>query len=571
MTDPVNGPGDEPAAGIPWELRNWQVIDGEATVVEDRPAGSGVSAQPAAPTIQAHVHEAIIATLETPRVTVDAGGTATLDLRVLNNGGERAAFEINVEGWIDEQWFADLPLRLHLRPGERETVSIPVAPPRLASSRVGEHPLAVVVRAVQDPNCYCRVPASLVIRGFQEVRLGTPEPLRVSSSWLKRPNTVALPLTNLSNQALDFQVYSSDKSGRCSYTFYVPGVDESPMGRARVHLEAGQAVQLLVSVTPIIRPLIGLAPQIVPFRLVAAYEEEGTYTRRTVNGQLTNAPLIGPWQLAAISSLLLMAIVAVGLAGLAALLALRSTPEQPRPVATAVAQPAPPVVALVIKVGEPVPAHVTVAQPTGIQAPAATAAAGASLVKMADGSMESAPVVSPDLVTAPGAPTPIARLRSVRPAAAPPVQTPAVAERHMTYAQMFQSIAGMYDLNWRLLAAQAYVESGFDSTALGSNGDFGLMQIRPSTWREWAPTLDVTDPFDSYSNVLVGAAYLNYLRSFLGQKGYRQQEWMFVAYNWGPDKLMAFLNNGGTWDTLGNDRRQYALDIMRIAQSIPAN
>ena len=85
----------------------------------------------------------------------------------------------------------------------------------------------------------------------------------------------------------------------------------------------------------------------------------------------------------------------------------------------------------------------------------------------------------------------------------------------MTYATMFHEIAGRYDLNWQVLAAQAYVESGFDSVALGAQGDLGLMQVHPATWHEWAPKVAASDPFDSYSNVLVAAAYLDYLRTTL--------------------------------------------------------
>jgi hypothetical protein len=47
----------------------------------------------------------------------------------------------------------------------------------------------------------------------------------------------------------------------------------------------------------------------------------------------------------------------------------------------------------------------------------------------------------------------------------------------MTYAQMFQSVSAQYDLDWRMLAAQAYVESGFDALALSSAGAMGLMQV----------------------------------------------------------------------------------------------
>ena len=128
-----------------------------------------------------------------------------------------------------------------------------------------------------------------------------------------------------------------------------------------------------------------------------------------------------------------------------------------------------------------------------------------------------------------------------------------------------------YDLDWRVLAAQAYLESGFDSLALSGQGDMGLMQIRPGTWNEFAPTVDASDPFDSYSNVLVGAVYLNYLREKLSEQGASEQGWMLVAYNWGPEKVFSHLAEGGTWETLNPERRQYAEDILQIAASIPAS
>jgi soluble lytic murein transglycosylase-like protein len=139
----------------------------------------------------------------------------------------------------------------------------------------------------------------------------------------------------------------------------------------------------------------------------------------------------------------------------------------------------------------------------------------------------------------------------------------------MTYGQMFKEVASLYDLDWRLLAAQAYLESGFDSLALSGQGDMGLMQIRPATWNDWASSVDASDPFDAYSNVLVGAAYLNYLREQFNARGLPDPQWMLVAYNWGPDKLFEHLDAGGTWETLDPARRQYADDVLRIAASIP--
>ena len=142
-------------------------------------------------------------------------------------------------------------------------------------------------------------------------------------------------------------------------------------------------------------------------------------------------------------------------------------------------------------------------------------------------------------------------------------------DANQTYGQMFQTVGRRFDLDWHMLAAQAYIESGCDSLALSDAGAMGLMQVLPDTWREWAQPVEVSDPFDAYSNVLVAAAYLDHLRSELGAKGYPDTQWMLVAYNWGPDKLNNFLEGGGTWDTLPEARRQYATEILRIAKTIP--
>jgi soluble lytic murein transglycosylase-like protein len=151
-------------------------------------------------------------------------------------------------------------------------------------------------------------------------------------------------------------------------------------------------------------------------------------------------------------------------------------------------------------------------------------------------------------------------------AAAPVV---AGAGANQTYGQMFQEVGSRFDLDWRMLAAQAYVESGFDSLALSDSGAMGLMQVLPSTWREWAPAVEVSDPFDAHSSVLVAAAYLDYLRRQLADQGRPETEWMLIAYNWGPDQLNDFLTAGGQWDSLPQVRRQYATEILRIAKSIP--
>ncbi len=141
----------------------------------------------------------------------------------------------------------------------------------------------------------------------------------------------------------------------------------------------------------------------------------------------------------------------------------------------------------------------------------------------------------------------------------------------ITYEQMFREIARAHDLDWQMLARHAYRESGMDPMALGEDNDMGLMQIIPSTWNEFAPQVGVTDPFDPYSNVLVGATYLVYLREHFGELGYTDPHWMLVAYNWGPYNLHTLLANGGSWEEIPALPRQYALDILQISPNTSVN
>lgn len=135
----------------------------------------------------------------------------------------------------------------------------------------------------------------------------------------------------------------------------------------------------------------------------------------------------------------------------------------------------------------------------------------------------------------------------------------------ITYEAMFREIGRRYGLDWRILACQAYYESEFDPFAVGVNHDAGLMQILPDTWVEWAPRVGVTDPYDPYSNVLVAAAYMAFLRDHFAQLGYDDEHWMLVAYNWGPYNLQQFLEDGGKWTSLPEARRRYALNVLRSA------
>lgn len=135
----------------------------------------------------------------------------------------------------------------------------------------------------------------------------------------------------------------------------------------------------------------------------------------------------------------------------------------------------------------------------------------------------------------------------------------------MTYAMLFQAAAQEHNLDWRLLAAVGYHESGFNPTAVGRDNDMGVMQIIPDTWQQWAPVVGVSDPYDPYSNIQVGAAFLADVRDYCLSRGRTDTYWMLIAYNWGPENVGDIFDRNGGWDDVPTTQRQYAINIMNTA------
>jgi membrane-bound lytic murein transglycosylase F len=622
-------PNDGEITRISSSLLNWHVIEieGQATLIEEveipdeqfressfgsanisssipatsRASRSELMARPSATApfststlaaIRDQYDDIVVATMPVRQIVVMPGETATLEVNIGNQGRWSALFEISLEGWLDETWTPDLPMRVHLEPGARQVVTLPLVLPRQADCRAGDHALAVVVRAARYPGHLARLAATLVVERYAALKVGVPQPRELQISWFSPAATLRLPITNQGNYPATIHLQGVDRQRQCDFTFYTSGngLDDGIVGAAQLLLEPGQTVVVPVEVRTRQRALIGFSAQITPFRLVARVETEPPL-RRAVDGQLACSALIGPWHMAISAVLGIVAIFGLGLAGLALLVALRSSFAN-APATPIVAAPADavPVVALVIQMDQPMPTRVPVASLPS-EALVTVPQAGQAAPVGANVPSGEAPVVSANQVTAPGEPTPMGQA-PLRPLLSNPGDTnpiitnpgmvtapqtesipqvaPApIANSNLTYGQMFKDVAMRYDLDWRLLAAQAYLESGFDSLAMSGQGDMGLMQIRPGTWNEFAPAVEASDPFDSYSNVLVGAVYLDYLREQLNEKGQTRQEWMLVAFNWGPDKVFSHLEAGGTWESLDPARRQYAEDILQIAASIP--
>ncbi|MEM7532625.1 MAG: transglycosylase SLT domain-containing protein [Chloroflexota bacterium] len=571
--------------------------------------------------------EVIVATLFNDDITINAGETASYQLTLLNNGTNAAFFSLYVEGWIDEAWVKVYPVHTRLEQGERASLSIDVSPPRQADSLAGTRELALIIRSPEYPNRVCRLRATLTINPFTELMLGDLRPRQVTATWRKPTAMLMVPVANQGNTAAVVRLRADDFSrNQTAFIFGDPQDLSRPRnqtktqpafqvsrqaraGQMELRLPAGKSAIIPLQIRPHVPSIFGIRRTRIPLRVRA-----NTVTRKTqhtphptassttrtqmVNGHLLNVPFIGPWQLASLTGFSLVAIVTTFFLILFAAMTIwfnQRIPTQASvaPIPVELPTPAPSIpLAIIVKVAEPVPESIgvenaapeavgiervdVVEQPidnaNGVRdenrpnppiqnsAPDISPPAPSSVSIDGGGGIDGIPIVQADAVTAPGEPVPSQARRP---------QSTLAQRSEMSYEEMFREIGLIYDINWQLLAAQAYVESSLDPLALGRDGELGLMQILPPTWREWSPTVGVNDPFDSYSNALVAAVYLDYLRTYFGEKGYPEQAWMLVAYNWGPNRLQEFLERGEEWTDLPEMRRQYAIDVLRIAESIP--
>jgi membrane-bound lytic murein transglycosylase F len=390
-----------------------------------------------------------------------------------------------------------------------------IAPPRRAETEAGEYAIVVVVRSHDHPGRSARLGAQLVVLPYDAITVEVLPAAAPALTWRRRSTLLPVAVSNRGNRSTAVRLQAGDAQQRCTFEFFAPG---APGGTAVLTLRPGQTLTTPLRVVAQHLPLLGLQSQPTPFFVTASAAATPDVVQRA-RGAVALRPLIGPWQMASVTGLGMLVAVGMLLVSVIAFLVLRGG-NGPTVVQAPASQP-PQVI--IVNLSQPVPA--SAAAPAA--APAAnTHAASAPPAGGAAGLDPALPLVLPNQVTTPDGVGGAALPAQALPAQALPAQPlPAAAVSAaegatQTYAQMFQSVGAQYDLDWRMLAAQAYIESSFDALALSSAGAMGLMQVLPSTWREWAPAVGASDPFDSYSNVQVAAVYLDYLRTQLAQQGH---------------------------------------------------
>jgi membrane-bound lytic murein transglycosylase MltF len=104
---------------------------------------------------------------------------------------------------------------------------------------------------------------------------------------------------------------------------------------------------------------------------------------------------------------------------------------------------------------------------------------------------------------------------------------------------LFEEYGGRYDIDYLMLAALAYQESGLDQSKRSRQGAVGVMQMLPSTAAD--PNVDISNIDQIENNIHAGTKYLRFLhdRYFADEAmdEFNQLMFTFASYNAGPARV----------------------------------
>lgn len=127
------------------------------------------------------------------------------------------------------------------------------------------------------------------------------------------------------------------------------------------------------------------------------------------------------------------------------------------------------------------------------------------------------------------------------------------SRRISEYDKIIKKMARRYGFDWRLVAAQIYVESNFKSKAQSGVGAIGLMQVMPRTAKFMG--FDPSCLVNPDINISVGCMYDQRMYSLWGKqkKDYNRLAFALASYNAGRGRVLRSYsteNNRTTWESV---------------------
>lgn len=227
---------------------------------------------------------------------VEVAQTAIYRAALVNNTSHKITARINVEG-IEQSWLTITPAQVKLMPGEQGVVALSILPLPSPGSSAGSHSFRVVVTSPDYPGWRTTRDVSLFIKPQYDFTLSDLIPKQQHLSRFQQVGQTSITLTNKSNCPVRLQLSGADTANVCHFEFQLPEESASLVATATLQLLAGQTVSIPIRVTPPPRPWIRPGRCSYPYTLSVTLLE-GRPLSRILSGQVTSAPLIGPWLIA---------------------------------------------------------------------------------------------------------------------------------------------------------------------------------------------------------------------------------------------------------------------------------
>ncbi len=190
-------------------------------------------------------------------LSVDPGGTTTLPLVVLNQGGVVDHFLTSVDG-VPADWVPGMPSPVRLLPGQQAEVQVTIQPPRSPTSRAGEYPITVRTASQDAPDEVAKVKQTLTVTSYSQfstalqperVRAGSPARVTVQNqgnfqetytvTWADRGNELAFDPPELQLAVPEGQTSAAEFRGRVRQRRWIGGEKAHPFS-AQVRPAGGQ-------------------------------------------------------------------------------------------------------------------------------------------------------------------------------------------------------------------------------------------------------------------------------------------------------------------------------------------
>lgn len=439
----------------------------------------------------------------------------------VQNGGDKAATFVISAGGVPEDWLWLSQQTIPLPPGGQTAVQLTVTPPPGPATEPGVYPLTWQMESPDYPGWVQNEAIYLEVEALPSVHMSKPEPTTVVSRPFRRAGQAHITVANWGNVPTNIYLSGQERRNDCVVqidpVLDLPAPEEGVVWERPQTTGAPSATDLLLLLPPgaLAHLRVNISPRKGRRFGIGSIQHRFTITAQSTNGTFPPQTSAGAFESRPAFHIGFLLLITV-LFALAAIYFFRGSTSantgQTRTEPVAIDQTA-------------------IADRPGWLAPT------------------SETVVRTRLAT--GGP------RSQQ-------------AGELTYSEMFQEIGELYGMDWRQLVAHAHRESRLDPNARGGSGEYGLMQILPATWNEWAPLVQVSDPWDPYSNILVGAAYYSYIHSYFRDLGYADPQWSLAAYNWGPERTLNLLDSGAGWFALPLTQRMYVADILINVENAPA-